>query len=158
MLVAFLNVVGEKLAKLGIPGMGGIPMSMALIQYFHIPVVFLASAFVTLDRGHTSIDMLSTKFPKSVQKGFIVLGHLLGAAISFFISYRAFFVLMVRFYVSKAPITSTSNVQAWPKWPFAFVHGLGFFLLGVSFVWAIVRIFAVPAPVNQDKLHLPEEC
>ncbi len=157
MLIAFLNVVGEKLAKAGVPFVSGIPMSMALIQYFHIPVVFLASAFVTLDRGHTAIDMLSSKFPKAVQKFFIVLGHALGAAITLFISYRAFFVLMVRFYETKSPITSQTSVVAWPKWPFAFVHGLGFLLLGISFIWAIVRVFADPEPEGPEEIKFAEE-
>lgn len=117
MLIAFFNVIGEKLKIAGVPFAGGVPMASALIQYFHIPVVFLAAGYVTLDRGHTSIDMLSSHFPKVVQKFFIVLGHLLGAAISFFISYRAFFVLMARD-IKNGVTISTSFTNAWPEWPF----------------------------------------
>ncbi|MDC7126209.1 MAG: TRAP transporter small permease subunit [Spirochaetales bacterium] len=156
MLIAFFNVLGEKLAKLNIPFVGGIPMAMALIQYFHIPVVFLAAGFVTLDRGHTHIDMLSSHFHEGVQKFFITLGHLLGAGISFFISYRAFFVLMVRFYKSHSLITTMAN--AWPKWPFAFIHGLGFFILGISFIWAIVRLFWLSDTDHGDISPMESRC
>lgn len=62
MLVAFFNVVGEKLRKVGLP-VTGIPASTEIIQYLHIPVVFLAAAFVTMDRGHTRIDLVSAQLP-----------------------------------------------------------------------------------------------
>ncbi len=160
MLIAFFNVIGEKLAKLGIPWVGGIPIAMALIQYLHIPVVFLASAYVTLDRGHIRIDMLSSRFPRAVEKGIVALGNALGAAIAFFISYRAFFVLMVRFFQAKSPISTSTNFLVIPKWPFAFIHGLGFFLLGISFLWSIVRHYAEGTKNREDPLknHMPQEC
>ncbi len=138
MLIAFFNVIGEKLKVAGVPFVGGVPMASALIQYFHIPVVFLAAGYVTLDRGHTRIDMLSSHFPKVVQKFFIILGHLLGAAIYFFISYRAFFVLMVKD-ITKNVTISTSFVNAWPEWPFVAIHGLGFLVMGVTFLWSVIR-------------------
>lgn len=63
MFVAFFNVIGEKLRQLGFP-VTGIPASTEIIQYLHIPVVFLSAAYITFDRGHTRIDLLSSKFPK----------------------------------------------------------------------------------------------
>ncbi len=155
MLVAFLNVIGEKLGKL-IPFVHGIPMSMALIQYFHIPVVFLSAGFVTLDRGHTRIDMLSSRFPKGVQQAILTVGNVLGAAVSLFISYRAFFVLTVRFFTSHSLITSSAD--AWPKWPFAFIHGLGFLLLGISFLWAVVRQYWLNEPYAHTVIPIDNEC
>ncbi len=139
MLIAFFNVIGEKLKVAGVPYMGGVPMASALIQYFHIPVVFLAAGYVTLDRGHTSIDMLSSHFPKVVQKFFIIIGHLLGAAICLFISYRAIFVLMMRD-IQKGVTISTSFTNAWPEWPFALMHGVGFLIMAITFLWSVVRV------------------
>jgi len=153
MLIAFFNVIGEKLAKAGVSWMKGIPMAAELIQYFHIPVVFLAAGYVTLDRGHTRIDMLSSRFSAPVQKVLLSIGHALGAGISLFISYRAFFVLTVRFYSCSSRIAAISG--AWPRWPFALIHGLGFFLLGISFLWAIVRQYAAPRE-NKNQTHLPQ--
>jgi TRAP-type C4-dicarboxylate transport system permease small subunit len=151
MLIAVFNVIGEKLQKI-IPWIHGISMASAYIQYFHIPVVFLAAGFVTLDRGHTNIDLLSCHFPSVLQKAFVTLGHALGAGVSFFIAYRAFFFLMVRFYKNSSLIST--SVNAWPKWPFAFIHGLGFTLLGFSFLWAIVRQYKGPQKAEcMDSLH-----
>ena len=61
MFVAFFNVLGEKIFHKGIPA------STEIIQYLHIPVVFLACGYVTLDTGHTKIDLLSKHLPKAVQ-------------------------------------------------------------------------------------------
>lgn len=135
MLVAFFNVLGEKLRKLGLP-VTGIPASTEIIQYLHIPVVFLAAAFVTLDGGHTRIDLLCVKLPKIVQKIFVIIGHLCCIAISSLISYRGF-IQMGKF-ISRHRMSSVSGV-GFPLWPFALIMSVGFILLALSSVWAIVR-------------------
>lgn len=137
MLVAVVNVIGEKLRTAGATWARGIPNSNSIIQYFHIPLVFLAAGYVTLDQGHTRIDLLIQKWPK-VEKVAMVIGHILGAALSFFISYRGVAVTLVKDFAKNIRITSTSS--AWKEWPFTICHCVGFFLLGVSFVWAIVRM------------------
>ncbi len=137
MLVAFINVCGEKLAKAGVTWAKGIPNSNYLIQYFHIPLVFLAAGYVTLDQGHTRIDLLIHKWPK-VEKIFMVIGHLLGAFLGFFISYRGVAVTLAKDLEKNIRIASTATS---PKaWPFTVCHCVGFFLLGCSFIWALARM------------------
>ncbi len=137
MLVAFINVVGEKLGRAGVAWAKGIPNSTAIIQYFHIPLVFLAAGYVTLDQGHTRIDLLIQKWPK-VEKVFMAIGHVLGAAISFFIAYRGTFVTLAENLKNHARISTTAS--SWVAWPFTVCHCLGFFLLGCSFLWALARM------------------
>ena len=137
MFVAFFNMVGEKLGRAGIAWAQGIPNSTAIIQYFHIPLVFLAAGYVTLDQGHTRIDLLIQKWPK-IEKIFMAIGHVLGAGISFFISYRGVFVTLMENFRINAHISTTAD--SWLVWPFTVCHCLGFFLLGVSFIWAFVRM------------------
>lgn len=158
MLVAFFNVLGEKirqipkalieagweaagnfLAPLG--NVTGIPASQEIIQYLHIPVVFLAAAFVTLDRGHTRIDLISSKFPPMVQEICTTIGHICGAAICGFISYRGF--IRMQTFLERNKMSSVNGV-GFPLWPFALVMAVGFALLTISFVWAIVRQYAAP--------------
>lgn len=136
MAVAFINVCGEKLVRAGVTWASGIPNSTAIIQYFHIPLVFLAAGYVTLDQGHTRIDLLIQKWPR-VEKIFMTIGHVLGAALSYFISYRALSVTLVQNLATHARINTTSD--SWLVWPFTVCHILGFFLLGCSFIWALVR-------------------
>ena len=140
MLVAFFNVIGEKLRKVGLP-VTGIPASQEIIQYLHIPVVFLAAAYVTLDRGHTRIDLLSSKFPPVLQKICATIGNVCGAAICGFVSYRGF-VRMITF-LERHKMSSVSGV-GFPLWPFALIMAVGFALLAVSFLWAIIRQYAAP--------------
>lgn len=138
MLVAFFNVLGEKLRQAGLP-VTGIPASTEIIQYLHIPVVFLAAAFVTLDRGHTKIDLLSSHFPKSVQQICTTIGNLIGAVICGIVSWRAF-IQMGKF-ISRHKMSSVSGV-GFPLWPFALMTAIGFALLAISFLWSIVRQYA----------------
>lgn len=140
MLVAFFNVIGEKLRQAGLP-VTGIPASTEIIQYLHIPVVFLAAAFVTLDRGHTRIDLLSAHFPKVVQNICTTIGHLCGCAICTLISWRAF-VQMGKF-ITRHKMSSVSGV-GFPLWPFALMTAVGFALLAISFLWSIIRQYARP--------------
>lgn len=140
MLVAFFNVIGEKLRTAGLPTTG-IPASTEIVQYLHIPVVFLAMAYVTLDRGHTRIDLLSSKFPHAVQQFFGVVGNLCGTFISGFVSWRALVQTMK--FVERNKMSSVTGV-GFPLWPFALITAIGFALLAFSFLWSIVRQFCAP--------------
>lgn len=147
MLVAFFNVVGEKLRQAGLP-VTGIPASTEIIQYLHVPVVFLAAAYVTLDRGHTNIDLLSSHFPPLMRKICTTIGHLCGCGICGLISWRAF-IQMGKF-IARHKMSSVSGI-GFPLWPFALVTAVGFALLVVSFLWAIVRQYAGPQTTEAEK-------
>lgn len=156
MLIAVINVIGEKLRSAGAAWAHGIPNSNYLIQYFHIPLVFLAAGYVTIDQGHTRIDLLIQKWPK-VEKVAMFIGHILGAAISFFISYRGITVTLAKDFAKNIRITSTATA---PKaWPFTICHCVGFFLLGCSFIWALVRMirFWKHPGVNPAVILYPDE-
>ena len=156
MLIAVVNVIGEKLAQAGVSWSRGIPNNNGLIQYFHIPLVFLAAGYVTLDQGHTRIDLLIQKLP-AVEKIFMLLGHVLGAFLSFFISYRGVVGVLVTDFAQHKHITTVSTSPL--AWPFTVCHCVGFFLLGFSFVWAIVRMirFWKYPGVNPGQILYPHE-
>ncbi len=137
--IAFFDVVGAKLHKAGISWIHGIANSQAMIQYCHIPLVFLTAGYVTLDQGHTRIDLLSSHLPDWLQKVFMMIGHVFGAALSFFISYVAAANILTADFAKHKTITNIPG-SGWPKWPFTIFHVVGFALLGFSFIWAIVRM------------------
>ncbi len=137
--IAFLDVVGAKLHKAGISWIHGIASSQAMIQYCHIPLVFLTAGYVTLDQGHTRIDLLCSHFPDWLQKVFMLLGHIFGALLSFYISFIAITNILTVDLAKQKTITNIPG-SGWPKWPFTICHIVGFALLGFSFVWAIVRM------------------
>ncbi len=136
MLVAFFNVLGEKIFH------HGIPASTDIIQYLHIPVVFLACGFVTLEHGHTKICLLASHLPKKVQTVINTIGHLLGAGICAFVGARG--IVQMQKFLSTHAKSSTTGV-GFPTWPFALIFSIGFFLLAFSFIWAITRQY-IPRP------------
>lgn len=142
MLVAFFNVIGEKLFKTGVP------MSTEMIQYLHIPVVFLAAAYVTMDTGHTKIDLLSSHFPIVLQKLFTTFGYLCGAGVCFFISYRGW-IQMGKF-ILRHRKSSVSGI-GFDLWPFALILSLGFALMAISFMWSIVRQYAKGSELSSSE-------
>ncbi len=135
MLVAFINVLGEKIFHTGVPG------STEIIQYLHVPVVFLAASFVTLDNGHTKIDLLSSKLPHVIEKFFAILGNIIAICICGFVGYMGF-VRMGE--LIKNHTQSSTSGFGFPVWPFALMFAAGMFLLAISFAWAIVRQFKDP--------------
>ncbi|NTV90192.1 MAG: TRAP transporter small permease [Clostridiales bacterium] len=139
MLVAFFNVIGEKLRAAGLP-ITGIPASTEIVSYLHIPVVFLAAAYVQLDRGHTRIDMLSSKFPKAVEKFFITVGYFFGIIICSVVAWRAI-ILMGKF-IKTHRMSSVTGV-GFPLWPFALMTVVGFLMLALSFLWSIIKQYAM---------------
>ena len=156
LVIAVVNVCGEKLGRLGVSWSKGIPNASGMIQYFHIPLVFLAAGYVTLDQGHTRIDLLIHKWPK-IEKAAMFIGHILGAALSFFIAYRGVFVTLVNQLQRHTRVSTSAN--AWQAWPFTVCHCVGFFLLGCSFIWAMVRMirFRKYEAVNAAVIMYPEE-
>lgn len=156
LVIAVVNVCGEKLGRIGVSWAKGIPNASGMIQYFHIPLVFLAAGYVTLDQGHTRIDLLIQKWPR-FEKIAMFFGHILGAAISFFIAYRGTFITLVN-QIARHTRVST-NANAWQAWPFTVCHCVGFFLLGCSFLWSMVRMirFWKYKGVNPAVIMYPEE-
>ena len=147
MLVAFFDVVGSKLHAAGLP-VKGIPVANELIQYLHVPMVYLAAAYVTLDRGHTRIDLLSVKLPKGVQKFFNILGYILGIGLCGIICWRGW-IQMGR-YISRHTMSATSGAR-FILWPFVLIMVIGFALLAISFIWAIVRECIDYHPTHSDE-------
>lgn len=134
-LIAFLDVCGEKLAKLGVP-ISGIPNYSNWIAYLHVVVVFFTCGYVTLDRGHTIVDILTSRLPRVLNRITGFLGLVFGAMTAAFLSYRGLAGLLPDSLRYNTTITTTSQ---FPQWPFVVVYIIGCILLAVSFLWATVR-------------------
>jgi TRAP-type C4-dicarboxylate transport system permease small subunit len=132
MLVAFFNVLGEKMFHRGIPA------STEIVQYLHIPVVFLACAFVTIDRGQVRIDLLFNLLGAKLQSGLSVLGDVLGILICAFIAARGF--VQTGNFIERHAMSSISGI-GFPLWPFGTILWFGFALFAFSFFWCILRRF-----------------
>ena len=138
MLVAFVNVVLEKTMHIGIP------QSTEIIQYLHVPVVFLAVAWVTFDRGHVSIDLVSSHFPGRMKDVLSYFTNTVSMLICGFVAYRG--VVMTAKFMANHKM-STVGLMSFPLWPFGVVFTIGGFLLAFSFLWTVIRKAAGIRPV-----------
>lgn len=136
MLVAFVNVIVEKTMHRSIPA------SMEMIQYLHVPVVFLAAAYVTLDTGHTRIDLVSKHLPLTIQKLCLTIGDLCATGICIFTGYMGF--VRMQEALDKHLKSSTTGV-GFQLWPFIFIFSIGFIMLAITFLWSIVRRYVGPS-------------
>lgn len=129
-----------------------------MVTYLNIPVVFLAIAFIQVERGHTSIDLLLDKFPKLVQQVIMFLAYILGTAVCTFIGWREVVLTMDKF---TTMAKSSQARTAFMVWPFA---AIGFITLAVAMLWCTIREFIIPreeragytlppAPANFDELE-----
>lgn len=132
----------------------GITNATEIVTYLNIPVVFLSTAFVQLERGHTHIDLIYVHFPMWAQKLIHTIGNILGVAISAFIGYRAI-ILTTQKIATKA--MSSSATTAFIIWPFVALIAAGFAFMAVAFLWSLVREFVLPPRMSFDPAAADDE-
>lgn len=146
MALATINVILEKLHKMGVP-VNGIGDTKQWVQYMNVCVVYFATAFVTLERGHSSMDLLTRVYPSIVQKVLSAVAYLAGTAIFGYIGYLGVVKVVSGQIANNARINETL-ATSFPQWPFGVAYSFGFFLLGFSCLWAFVRILYGKAPAQ----------
>ena len=134
-VICTVDVVGLKLFG------SGIRNGTDIVTYLNIPVVFMAIAFIQVERGHTSIDLLLGKFPKIVQRIIVIIGNLLGAVVSGFVSWRIVMLTIEKF---QKMSTASAGRNSFVVWPFAAIVALGLALLALAMLWCVIRDITIP--------------
>ena len=147
MLLAVVNVVLEKAHKMGVP-VSGIGDTKQWIQYMNVCLVYFATAYVTLERGHSNMDLLTRRYPTLVQKILSAVAYVAGAVIFSYIGYLGVTKVLAGQLANNARINETL-ATSFPQWPFGAAYSFGFFLLGFSCLWAFVRICFGKAPAQE---------
>ena len=144
MALAVINVILEKAHKMGVP-VNGIGDTKQWIQYMNVCVVYFATAFVTLERGHSNMDLLTRRYPAIVQNILSAVAYFAGAVIFSYIGYLGVVKVVAGQLANNARINETL-ATSFPQWPFGVAYSFGFFMLGFSCLWAFIRIcFGKPA-------------
>lgn len=147
-LMAFLNVCGEKLQKCGVLFFHGIPNANVWIKYWNIPVVYLTAGYVTLESGHTNMDLLTKHYPRIVNKILGIISSLVSAGMILFITQRGVVKVLADQFAHHTRIDA-NIASSFPEWPFGVVYVLGFAVLAFSFLWQMLRIIMDRPPVNR---------
>lgn len=154
MMLAVVNVVLEKLHKLGVP-VTGISDTVNWIKYMNICIVYLGTAYITLERGHSSVDLLTRHYPKIVQRILGAIAYLLGGVVIAYISYLGYAKVFLNQLANNARINDTL-ASSFPQWPFGLIYFVGMGLLSFSCFWAFIRILFGRKPA-QDAVDPEEE-
>lgn len=126
-----------------------IPNGTEWVTYLNIPIVFLAMGYIQVERGNTTVDLISKKFPKALQKIIQIFGCLLGFAISAFLAYCEFDLTLDKL---QAGSKASSAASSFVVWPFALVIAIGYALVAISFLWCIFRVILIPPERRQGAL------
>jgi TRAP-type C4-dicarboxylate transport system permease small subunit len=128
-LVCFVDVITWKLFGWTVPS------ATDLVTYLNLVLVFMAAAYVQMDRGSVAIELVQNKFQKMVRLATRILASVLGAGVCLFAAYRGWFRL-VDMYNSNAMADGAWHFRLWP---FQAVLVFGFVCLGLAFLFAIGR-------------------
>ena len=112
-----------------------LPSATDLVTYLNLVLVFLAAAYVQMDRGSVAIELLQNKFNRVVKLAVRIFASTLGAGSCFFASYRSWYQL-ADLYNTHAMATGDWHFRLWP---FQAVLVFGFFCLGLAFLFTICR-------------------
>ncbi len=154
MVLAFVNVVLEKLKKVGVP-VSSIADTANWIKFMNVGVVYLATAYVTLERGHSGVDLLTRHYPKVVQSILHAIAHLCGGVIISYITYLGYVKVLTVQLANNARINDTL-ASSFPQWPFGVLYLVGMGLLAFSQFWGFLRI-CMGRPAASNAVSLEEQ-
>lgn len=124
LLMSVIDVTGAKFFNWGLPG------ALELTEQLNLVLVFMAVAYVQLERGHMRVNLLETFMSAGLQHAIRLFSHVLGILVCGFFSWRTL-VLMQN--MIAAGEYKYGRIE-FPLWPFGFVNFYGFALLTVAFI------------------------
>lgn len=118
-----------------------IPSGTDWVTFLNIPVVFLAMGYIQVERGNTVVDILSSKFPKKMDKTVKVCAYIVSVLLCVFLGKCGFSIMMDKI---AQHTMSSGQMSAFPVWPFALIVAVGYSLAAFAFFWCIIREFLIP--------------
>lgn len=131
MAIAIIDVIGSKFFNRGILGTG------EMIEELNIILVFMAMAYVQVDRGHIRISIIENVLAPWVSHVLRMFGYLLGIFIFAFMSWRSL-VLLQKHVVTLA---TKEGAVHFLLWPFSFAMTMGLILLTLVYVASFIKGF-----------------
>ncbi len=141
MFIAVIDIVGTKFLRHAFPG------APEFIQSLNAPLVFLAVAFVQLDRGHTRIELLQQRMPRAVKCGIRLTGNILGIIICFVFGWRGFVYMQECMLAHK----TAGGAVKFQIWPFVATLMIGYFFLALAFVISLIKEVGSMACQNENR-------
>lgn len=131
-----------------------LPNGTEWVTYLNIPIVFLAIGFIQVERGSTTVDIVSQKFPAGLKKVLEFVGYLLGFVISGFMTYCEINLTITKIATGAK---SSAAAVAFHVWPFALTIAIGYGMAAIAFLWCLFRMFLIPPEKRQGAMLPPPE-
>jgi TRAP-type C4-dicarboxylate transport system permease small subunit len=112
----------------------GIPASGSFIEQFMVIQIFLAIGFITLERGHITLNMLDRVLPIKLIFGFRAFGYFAGMFLSGWMTWQTGSYELSAFRVRELTGITTSALIVPVWWVNIFVV-IGFFLLFLGYLF-----------------------
>ena len=129
MLLGVMDVIGDKFFARGIPS------ALEFIAQLNVVIVFLAVAYVVLERGHITMNVIENRISKRLNNVMRLVGYFLSILFCGFIGWRSL-ILVQRLIESAVP---NSGQIRFPLWPFASALFFGCVLMTIAFILVAVR-------------------
>jgi TRAP-type C4-dicarboxylate transport system permease small subunit len=130
MMVSVIDVIGAKFFDRGLPG------STAFVEELNLVLVFMAVAYVQIERGNIGIAFLNRYLPTGLNHAIALAGHVLGILVCGFFSWRT--LILVQHMIATGDIKNAAAIE-FPLWPFALVNFYGYALLTIAFILCLGR-------------------
>jgi TRAP-type C4-dicarboxylate transport system permease small subunit len=138
MLLGVLDIAGTKIFN------NGIPSAYDISQQLNVALVFMSMAYVTLERGHITMNVIEDHVSQGVRRIMKLTGEFLSILLCIFLSWRSF-ILFQRLIENGQP--NRGQIE-FPLWPFALLVFIGFVLMSVAFILVFVKGIIYP---SEDK-------
>lgn len=124
MLISVADVISSNFTRWSIPS------SVEFIEELMVFMVFLAIAYVKLERGHINVTILERYISGRVRYTFSLFGDLIGILVIGFLSWRSFHLLT---YAIVTQLVKAGTIK-FPIWPSNLAVFLGFTCLTIAFI------------------------
>jgi TRAP-type C4-dicarboxylate transport system permease small subunit len=139
MILLTIDIITTKFFNMPIPGV------TEIVEDLNIPLVFMAMAYVQLERGHISGPIFEKSFSATINRYIKIGGYFLGILITSFIAWRSISLFLEMLAVGEVK----SGAIHFPLWPFALSSALSFILFAIALALSIVRIIVIPEQYEQ---------
>ncbi|MFX0200946.1 MAG: TRAP transporter small permease subunit [Candidatus Hodarchaeota archaeon] len=140
MVLLTIDIITTKFFNMPIPGV------TEIVEDLNIPLVFMAMAYVQLERGHIAGPIFENRFSATINNYIKIGGYFLGILITSFVAWRSISLLKEMLAVGEVK----SGAIHFPLWPFALSSALSFVLFALTLALSIVRLLAFPEQYGQS--------
>ena len=153
----FLMAIIETLNGFGRKLWGPFPCAVETVESLLVITTYFGVSILAIERGHVKVDLLTRKFPRSIQNGVTIFADVVGGVVFGLLSWGAWKMAAY----STTIMETRTGVYNFPLWPFKLLFAAGLTLFVIQLAINIVKFIHVSLGdahyANVDKIQAAEE-